>query len=336
MENNKSTILITGALGYIGSHIIVNLLQNDNYDIIGIDNLSNSDITTLDKIYEIAQKRIIFYPFDITDKLNMEAVFKNHKIDKVIHLAGLKSVPQSIKTPLDYYNINVGGTIILLNLMQKYNVKTIVFSSTATIYGQSYKKHTEQDSLIVIGPDTFNSPYSSSKLMIEQILRHIHDITDNFNVIILRPYNPIGNHSSGILLDSQSNNIIPALCRSIIQELPLTIYGNITPDNTAIRDFIHVLDLADAFICSLNVTGFHIYNVGTDKEISIKQLIKELETHWGKPVQYNMGPHREGDDPIILCDSTKIQQELGWSCKYNITDMCRDIVTALNYHINKK
>src|SRR5258708_6996658 len=261
-------ILITGGLGYLGSHICVELLLNTTFNIIVVDNLSNSDIKTCEKIYKITNKTIKFYNVDIKDFDGLNFVFNVHKIDKVIHLAALKSVNESVNNPLTYYDNNVNGTINLLKVMKLYNVNFLVFSSSATVYKPSDDMLKEEDDLQPC------NPYGHTKLMIEQILKDMKDL----NCVILRYFNPIGNHSSGILIDIHGENLIPHICKSIINNTPLNIYGNDynTIDGTGIRDYIHVCDLAKAHTAVLNCCCKHIYNLGTGKGTSVLQLINEM------------------------------------------------------------
>lgn len=311
------TVLLTGGLGYIGSHLVIELLKN--YNVIIVDNTIHHE-KILYKINQLTDKSFLFYNYDI-NSIHFEQVFCNH-IDKVIHLAGLKSVPESVKNPLTYYDNNVSGTINLLKLMEKYNINNIIFSSTAFIY----KCNEHLTELSELDPKT---PYGYSKYMIEQILKDVN-VNENFNCVILRYFNPIGNHPSGILTDN-SHNIIPLLCKSILNDTKFIIHGNDynTLDGTCIRDYIHVMDLVKAHLSVLDKQGFNIYNLGTGNGISVLTLIKSMENALGLKINYVYGPRRDGDLETLVCNADKIKNEIGWTCDYSINDMCRDIVTGL-------
>lgn len=303
-------ILITGGLGYIGSHISV-LLLNLNYNIIVIDNLSNTTYDIYDNICNITNKQFTLYTYDITDKLLLQTVFEKHSIDSIIHLAGLKSVNDSITNPLNYYNNNVTGTIILLILMKLYNVNNIIFSSSATVYKPSNNVLTEESLTEPI------NPYGHTKLMVEQIMKD-----SNLNCTILRYFNPIGNHPSGSIGNFNGNNLVPKIYEAIRGNKPLHIFGNDynTPDGTCLRDYIHVMDLADAHIYVLNCKGYNVYNVGTGIGTSVLQLVTKLN------IPYIFTNRRDGDTPILVCDITKMK-ELGWTPKYDIDYMCKNIIS---------
>lgn len=303
------TILVTGGLGYIGSHICV-LLLNLNYNVIVVDNLSNATYDVYNKIYQITGKYVILYTCDITDNNMLKNIFKKNNIDHVIHLAGLKSVNESISDPLTYYHNNVTGTIVLLKVMKKYGVHNIIFSSSATVYKPGNVILTENSPL---GPI---NPYGQTKLMIEQIL-----LDSNINYTILRYFNPIGHHQSKLIGNFTGNNIIPKIYDAIKNNQPLYIYGNDynTPDGTCLRDYIHVMDLADAHIYFLNNIIKGIYNVGTGVGTSVLELVTKLN------IPYIFAPKREGDTPMLVCSIDKITK-LGWSPKYTIDDICKNIL----------
>ena len=303
-------ILITGGLGYIGSHISV-LLLNLNYNIIVIDNLSNTTYNVYDNICKITNKHFTLYTYDITDKLLLQTVFEKHCIDSIIHLAGLKSVNDSITDSLNYYNNNLVGTINLLLLMKTYNVNNIIFSSSATVYKPGNIVLTEESLT-----DPIN-PYGHTKLMIEQIMKD-----SNLNCTVLRYFNPIGNHPSGIIGNFNGNNLVPKIYEAIRCNKPLQIFGNDynTPDGTCLRDYIHVMDLSDAHIYVLNCKGYNVYNVGTGIGTSVLELVTKLN------IPYIFTNRRDGDTPILVCDISKIQR-LGWTPKYDIDYMCKNIIS---------
>jgi UDP-glucose 4-epimerase len=307
------TILVTGGLGYIGSHICVMLLNLD-YKVIVVDNLSNSTYDIYDKIVQITGKHVILYTYDINDKKLLSNIFSTHQIDNIIHLAGLKSVNESVQNPLVYYHNNVSGTIILLQVMKKYGVKNIIFSSSATVYKPGNVILTEESPL---GPI---NPYGYTKYMVEQILID-SGINCDINYTILRYFNPIGHHSSKLIGNFTGNNIIPKIYESLKTNEPFCIYGNDynTPDGTCLRDYIHVMDLADAHIHFLTTQRVGIYNVGTGIGTSVLQLVNKLG------IPYIFADKREGDTPMLVCDISKITA-LGWKPTYNIDDICRHIL----------
>jgi len=312
------SILIVGVLGYIGSHVAITLLQRQ-YNVVGIDNLCNTSIDVLDKFYKITNKTITFYPCDMNNADALRDVFSKHTIDKVIHLAALKSVRQSIDHPLDYYDNNVSGTITLLKVMNEFRVNTIVFSSTAAVYQPTESIITEDSSTCPI------SPYGHSKLIVEDMLKHCR-----FNVVILRYFNPLGNHASGLLMDSKGENIMPMICQSVKNNTLFNVFGgHPTSDGTCIRDYIHVMDLAEAHVHVLNLTGYHVYNVGTNVGTSVLELINTMSFVLKKPIDYTVVGPRAGDITNLVCSADKIQRETGWQAIRNVTSMCRDVATAM-------
>jgi UDP-glucose 4-epimerase len=327
-----SYILVTGGLGFIGSHTIVELLQ-ENYNIIIIDNLINSSVDVLQKIKDITNKTdILFFNIDIRDSLKLENLFTAYKIELVIHFAALKAVSESIKNPLQYFDCNIGGTINLLNVMKKNDCKRIIFSSSATVYGDNIYP-VDEESFIGVG---ITNPYGRTKYMIEQILQDLYISNNDWSIIILRYFNPIGAHPSGLLGENPNdipNNLFPYLLKVSAGKLPLlNIFGNDynTPDGTCIRDFIHVVDLARGHIKAtekiLNFnksTGINIYNLGTGKGTSVKELIDTFEKVNNIKLAYKFVKRRDGDLPCVYTKTDKSLKELGWSCIYNIEDMCR-------------
>lgn len=303
------TILVTGGLGYIGSHICV-LLLDLGYHVIVIDNLCNASYDVYNKIYQITNKHVILYTFDIGDKKMLKNIFLKYSIDHVIHLAGLKSVNESVQNPLLYYHNNVTTTVTLLRVMQKYGVNNIIFSSSATVYKPGNVILTEESPL---GPI---NPYGHTKCMIEQIL-----IDSNMNYTILRYFNPVGCHPTKLIGNFTGNNIMPKIYEAIKNNVPLSVFGNDydTSDGTCVRDYIHVLDLADAHIYFLNNNVKGIYNVGTGISTSVLELVTKLN------IPYVFTPRREGDTPMLVCSIDKMKK-LGWTPKYNIEDICKNII----------
>jgi len=327
-----SYILVTGGLGFIGSHTVVELLQ-ENYKIIIIDNLVNSSLDVLRKIQDITNKRdILFFNIDIRDSLKLENLFVEYKIGLVIHFAALKSVSESIKNPLQYYDCNVSGTINLLNIMKKYDCNKIIFSSSATVYGvNEYPVNEESSTGIGI-----TNPYGQTKYMIEQILQDLYISNNDWSITILRYFNPIGSHPSSLIGENPNdipNNLFPYLLKVSTGRLPsLNIFGNDydTPDGTCIRDFIHIVDLAKGHVKAteriFNIekdSKINIYNLGTGKGTSVKELIDTFEKVNNVKLVYNFIKRRDGDLPCVYTKTDKSLKELNWTCVYNIEDMCK-------------
>lgn len=320
-------ILVTGGMGYIGSHTVLELLKK-NYEVIVIDNLCNSNIDVKEKIEKLSGKTFEFIKADVRDKSVLEEIFKNNKIDSVIHFAGLKAVGESVKKPIEYYDNNIGSTIVLLNIMKKYNCKKIVFSSSATVYGAKnklpYKEYME------VGETT--NPYGTSKLMIEKILEDLYISDNTWEISILRYFNPIGSEISGTLGENPKgipNNLMPYIVRVASGELEeLSIFGNDynTIDGTGVRDYIHVVDLAKGHIKAIKKIkkGVNIYNLGTGKGTSVLELVNTFEKVTGKKIKYRIVEKREGDIAEVYADPSKAKEELGWIAEYDIEDMCRD------------
>ena len=321
-------ILVTGGAGFIGSHTCVELL-NENYDIVVCDNFINSKAETLDKIKAITGKGFIFYEADILDRNAMDNIFSNHKIDAVIHFAGLKAVGESVSQPIRYYQNNITGTLVLLDAMKKANVKKIVFSSSATVYGNPESVPIREDF-----PLSATNPYGSTKLMIENILRDIYVSDSEWSVSLLRYFNPIGAHKSGLIGEEPSgipNNLMPYIVKVASGELEvLSVFGNDYPthDGTGVRDYIHVVDLAKGHIKALekilNSTGVEAYNLGTGKGYSVLDLVKAFEKETGVSVNYKIVDRRPGDVAICYADPQKAYTKLGWKAEYGLDEMCRD------------
>lgn len=321
-------ILVTGGTGYIGSHICTELL-NAGYQVIVADNLSNSKIEVIDRIKEITSKDLKFYKADLLDSEKFEIIFKENKIDAVIHLAGLKSVSESINLPIKYYENNVTGTLMLCSLMQKYDVKNMVFSSSATVYGKdNISPLTENLPVCAI------NPYGRTKIMIEQILKDIYASDNNWSISILRYFNPIGAHESGKIGEDPKdvpNNLMPYLAQTAagIRE-KLSIYGGDyeTHDGTGVRDYIHVVDLAKGHLKALEKAvsskEFSVYNLGTGAGYSVLDVVKAFEIASNRKVPYIITNRRPGDIAACYADSSKAYRELGWKAEKSLEDMCRD------------
>ena len=321
-------ILVTGGAGFIGSHTAVELLEKGE-DIVIVDNFSNSLPETLEKIKEITKKDFKFYEVDLLDEENLEKVFKENNIESVIHFAAFKVVDESFEKPIEYYHNNITGTLVLLKLMKKYNCKKIVFSSSAAVYGDTEVLPIKEDSNL----STIN-PYGTTKLMIERILQDVSASDKEFSVAVLRYFNPIGAHKSGLIGDSSkkaTNNIMYVILKvaSGKQEV-LTVNGNDynTEDGTGIRDYIHVVDLAKGHLSALDKIrkepGIKVYNLGTGRGYSVLELITTFEKVNGIKVNYKIGPRRPGDIVVSFADPSKAKEELGWIAERGIEDMCRD------------
>ena len=323
-------VLVTGGAGFIGSHTAVELL-NSGKDIVIVDNFSNSKPKALDAIRKITGKDFKFYEIDYLDREELEKVFEENKIDAVLNFAGYKAVGESVKKPLEYYENNVSGCIVLLETMRKYNVKKFVFSSSATVYGQPERIPLTED--CKVGGTT--NPYGTSKLFIEQILKDLYNSDNSWDICILRYFNPVGAHESGLIGEEPQgvpNNLMPYVVRVAAGELKeLSVFGNDydTPDGTGVRDYIHVVDLAKGHICALNKldkegSGLFIYNLGTGTGYSVLDMVKAFEQITGKKVPYKIAPRRAGDIATCYSDPTKAKEELGWTAEKGIKEMCED------------
>jgi UDP-glucose 4-epimerase len=324
--NISMNILVTGGAGYIGSHTCTELLNN-NYSVIVIDNLYNSKAETIDNIKEITNKELTFYNADVTDEEVMEVIFKTHKIDGIIHFAGLKAVGESVEKPMEYYYNNLVSTLVLTKLCKKYKVNKFVFSSSATVYGDNKVPFVETMELL----DTTN-PYGETKVMIERILTDIAKANLNLSVAILRYFNPVGAHESGLIGESPNgipNNLMPYITKVAKGELEkLSVFGADYPtvDGTGVRDYIHVMDLAEGHVAALKKlqAGVNIYNLGTGEGTSVLQLIKAFEEANSIKIPYEIAPRRQGDIASCYADVSKAERELGWKAKYDILRMCKD------------
>ncbi|HHY71891.1 MAG TPA: UDP-glucose 4-epimerase GalE [Bacillus bacterium] len=319
-------ILVTGGAGFIGSHTCVVLLEA-GHSVIIVDNLCNSNRETVVKIMDIADKEVNFFEIDVTDAEAVDIIFRNYKIDGVIHFAGLKAVGESVEKPQDYYYNNIGSTMVLTKACLKYGVNRFVFSSSATVYGDNKVPFVETLNLL---PTT--NPYGESKAMCERILADIAKANPTFSVALLRYFNPVGAHESGLIGEAPNgipNNLMPYVTQVARGKLEkLSIFGNDYPtvDGTGVRDYIHVMDLAEGHVAALDqlTEGVHIYNLGTGKGTSVLELVKAFEKANGIEVPYEIVDRRPGDIAECYADATKAKRELGWTAKRDIIAMCRD------------
>lgn len=323
-------ILVTGGAGFIGSHTCVELL-NAGYEIVVVDNYYNANPKSLERVKELTGKDFKSYECDIRDSEGMDKIFKENKIDAVIHFAGLKAVGESCQKPIEYYDNNIGGTLKLCDVMRNNGCKNIVFSSSATVYGM--KNVSPLKETMKTGGTT--NPYGTTKYMIEIILEDIYKSDNEWNVTLLRYFNPIGAHESGRIGENPSgipNNLMPYITQVAIGKRPfLSVYGNDydTPDGTCIRDYIHVVDLADGHVKAVNnildgKKGVQIFNLGTGKGYSVLDIVKAFSKAYGKELPYKIAPRRPGDLAVCFSDPAKAKEVLGWEAKRGIDDMCRD------------
>lgn len=323
-----SKILVTGGTGFIGSHTCVELLKN-NFDIVVMDNLSNSKRAAVDRIEKISEKKITFYKTDMCDYEGVTQIFKENNIDAVIHFAGLKAVGESVRMPLEYYTNNIHGTLILLRVMRENGCKKIVFSSSATVYGMNNVAPYTEDM-----PTSATNPYGYTKVMIEQILRDCCVADDEMSVVALRYFNPIGAHKSGLIGEDPNgipNNLVPYIAQVAAGKLEqLSVYGNDydTPDGTGVRDYIHVEDLAAGHVCAIDYVmknkGFEAVNLGTGKGSSVLEVVAAYEKACGKPINKRIAPRRSGDIATCYADASKAKHIFGWEAKADIEEMCAD------------
>ena len=323
------SVLVTGGAGYIGSHTAVELL-NAGKDIVIIDDFSNSKPEVLENIKKITGKDFKFYEMDYADREKLEKVFEENNIDSVMNFAGFKAVGESTKKPIEYYINNVSGALVLFDTMRKYNVKKFVFSSSATVYGPENPIPYKED--MPVG--TASSPYGSTKIFIEQILKDIYKADNEWSVALLRYFNPIGSHESGLLGEEPQgipNNLMPYIVRVACGQLKeLSVFGGDydTPDGTCIRDYLHVVDLAKGHIKALDKlnegNGVYIYNLGTGVGYSVLDVVNTFMKATGKDVPYKITERRAGDLPAFYADATKAEKELGWKAEKSLEDMCRD------------
>ena len=332
-------ILLPGGAGYIGSHTAVELL-NAGKEIIILDNFANSKPSVLEAIKKITGKEFKFYNINYLDSERLEEVFKEKKIEAVLTFAGYKAVGESVQKPIEYYKNNISGALVLLEVMKKYNCKKFIFSSSATVYGEPEKIPLTEE--CKTGGTT--NPYGTTKLFIEQILKDIYNSDNTWDICILRYFNPVGAHESGLIGEEPQgipNNLMPYIVRVANGQLKeLSVFGNDyeTPDGTGVRDYIHVVDLAKGHIKALEKLekegkGLFIYNLGTGKGYSVLDMVKAFEKSTGKKVPYKIAPRRDGDIATCYADPKKAREELGWEATKTLEDMCRD---SWNYIENEK
>lgn len=328
-------ILVTGGTGYIGSHTTVELL-NQGHTVEILDNLSNSQIEVLDKIEQITGKKPKFHEIDLLDAEALDRVFDQSSFDLVIHFAGLKAVAESIEQPLKYYNNNITGTLNLLNSMKSHSVKSLIFSSSATVYGD---QGIEQCVETMPTGIKLTNPYGKTKYMIEEILKDLATADPEFQIIALRYFNPIGNHNSGLLGENPNgipNNLMPYVMKVATGELPeLNIFGNDyeTEDGTCLRDYIHVVDLAKGHLAAIQglKPGFNVYNLGTGHPTSVLEMVHAFEKVSGRPLPHKFAPRRPGDLPKLYADPEKAKKELNWTASLTVEDAIKDILTFINH-----
>ena len=322
-------ILVTGGAGFIGSHTVVEL-QNAGYDAVVLDNLSNSSEKSLERVEKITGKKVPFYKADILDREALNEIFDKENIDAVIHFAGLKAVGESVAMPWEYYENNIAGTLTLIDVMRKHGVKNIIFSSSATVYGDP--------AIIPITEECpkgqCTNPYGWTKSMLEQILSDVQKADQEWNVILLRYFNPIGAHKSGTIGENPTgipNNLMPYVTQVAVGKRPvLNVFGNDydTHDGTGVRDYIHVVDLAIGHVKALKKieekTGLKIYNLGTGTGYSVLDIVKNFEEATGVKVPYVIGPRRPGDIATCYADASLAKKELGWVAQRGIKEMCED------------
>ena len=335
MEGEKKmAVLLPGGAGFIGSHTAVELL-NAGKEIIILDNFSNSNPKVLDAIKKITGKDFKFYEMDYLNKQGLEKVFQENEIEAVMNFAGYKAVGESVQKPIEYYTNNISGALVLLDVMRKYGCKKFIFSSSATVYGEPEKIPLTED--CKTGGTT--NPYGTTKLFIEQILKDIYTSDSTWDICILRYFNPVGAHESGLIGEEPQgipNNLMPYIVRVAKGELKeLSVFGNDynTPDGTGVRDYIHVVDLAKGHVLALDKLdkeqqGLYIYNLGTGTGYSVLDMVKAFEKATGKKVPYKIAPRRAGDIAICYADPKKAKEELGWEATKTLEDMCLD---AWNY-----
>lgn len=321
-------ILVTGGAGYIGTHTCLELL-NSGYEIVVLDNLANSKLEALNRVKELTGKEFKFFQVDLLDRDGLEKVFVENKIDAVIHFAGLKAVGESVSIPLHYYHNNITGTLILCEVMNKFGVKKLVFSSSATVYGIPERMPISEEDLL-----SATNPYGRTKLMIEEILRDLYVSDNSWSVALLRYFNPIGAHESGRIGEDPNgipNNLMPYITQVAVGKLnKLRVFGNDYPtvDGTGVRDYIHVVDLAKGHLKALKkvvgATGVEAYNLGTGNGYSVLEMVNAFEKASGKQIPYEIVDKRSGDVAVCYADSTKARNELGWTAEKGIEEMCRD------------
>ena len=321
--------LVTGGVGFIGSHTVVEL-QNAGYDVVVLDNLCNANPKVLDRIEAITGRKVPFYKADIRDREALNEIFEKESIDSVIHFAGLKAVGESVQKPLEYYDNNIAGTLVLVDVMRQHGCKNIIFSSSATVYGDpAFVPITEE-----CPKGVCTNPYGWTKSMLEQILSDIQKADNEWNVVLLRYFNPIGAHKSGTIGENPNgipNNLMPYITQVAVgKREELGVFGDDydTPDGTGVRDYIHVVDLALGHVKALKKieekAGLKIYNLGTGCGYSVLDVVHNFEKASGVKIPYSIKPRRAGDIATCYADAAKAKEELGWEAQYGILEMCED------------
>lgn len=322
-------ILVTGGAGYIGSHTVVEL-QNAGYEVVVVDNLSNSSEISLRRVSKITGKQVPFYKVDIRDRDSLNKVMEEHRFDCCIHFAGLKAVGESVEKPFEYYDNNINGTLVLLDVLRNHNCKNIIFSSSATVYGNPKVIPITED----CPKGQCTNPYGHTKSMIEQILMDMQKADQEWNIVLLRYFNPIGAHLSGLIGENPNgipNNLMPYITQVAIgKREELNVFGNDydTKDGTGVRDYIHVVDLALGHVKALGAIekkcGLEIYNLGTGKGYSVLDVVNNFEQANNLKIPYLIKPRRAGDIAVCYSDPSKAERELNWRAQYGIYEMCRD------------
>ena len=333
LDPKDTCVLVTGGAGFIGSHTVIELLQA-GYEVVVVDDLSNASVIALDRVRQIvgdeAAARLTFYEDNILDRDAMNRIFTAHAVDRVIHFAGFKAVGESVKKPVEYYHNNIEGTLTLVDMMRQHGCKSIIFSSSSTVYGDPDKLPLTEES----PKKTCTNPYGWTKWMIEQILTDIHTADPEWDVVLLRYFNPIGAHPSGLIGEDPKgipNNLVPYVAQVAVGKLPaVQVFGDDypTPDGTGVRDYIHVVDLAKGHVSALawmnGKTGVEVFNLGTGTGSSVLDVIKAFSKACGKELPYVVKPRRGGDIAANWCDASKAEREMGWKAQYDLDDMCRD------------
>ena len=333
IEPTDTCVLVTGGAGFIGSHTVIELLQS-GYEVVVVDDLSNASVVALDRVRQIvgdeAASRLTFYEDNVLDRDALDRIFDEHPIDRVIHFAGFKAVGESVKKPVEYYHNNIESTLTLVDVMRNHGCKSIIFSSSSTVYGDPDKLPLTEES----PKKACTNPYGWTKWMIEQILTDLHTADPEWDVVILRYFNPIGAHESGLIGEDPKgipNNLVPYVAQVAVGKLKaVQVFGDDypTPDGTGVRDYIHVVDLAKGHVAALawmnGKTGVEVFNLGTGKGTSVLEVIRAFSKACGKELPYVIKPRRGGDIAANWCDASKAERLMGWKAQYDIDDMCRD------------
>ncbi len=333
IEPTNTCVLVTGGAGFIGSHTVIELLQS-GYEVVVVDDLSNASVVALDRVRQIvgdeAASRLTFYEDNVLDRDALDRIFDEHPIDRVIHFAGFKAVGESVKKPVEYYHNNIESTLTLVDVMRSHGCKSIIFSSSSTVYGDPDKLPLTEES----PKKACTNPYGWTKWMIEQILTDLHTADPEWDVVLLRYFNPIGAHPSGLIGEDPKgipNNLVPYVAQVAVGKLEaVQVFGDDypTPDGTGVRDYIHVVDLAKGHVAALawmnGKSGVEVFNLGTGKGTSVLEVIRAFSKACGKELPYVIKPRRGGDIAANWCDASKAERLMGWKAQYDIDDMCRD------------